>query len=180
VSVTSFFTDHGLPTAVRCGGDRVVRDPRSRRDRLDCVWRPRVAGALLDRDRDRDGGRCSCGDRRRQPRGAPRSTPSLQGGGRSFAHLGNGRCALAGPFARRRVTAFGRAVSGDVARRRDASRLPRMYPRRTRVLQVQATTYADLQAFCGSPLTDSNRRPPPYHALRNRCRGLRPVADRLV
>jgi hypothetical protein len=31
-----------------------------------------------------------------------------------------------------------------------------------------------------SPLTDSNRRPPPYHALRNRCRGLPPVADRLV
>jgi hypothetical protein len=25
------------------------------------------------------------------------------------------------------------------------------------------------------PLTDSNRRPPPYHALRNRCRGLPPV-----
>src|SRR5205823_8566342 len=29
-------------------------------------------------------------------------------------------------------------------------------------------------------LTDSNRRPPPYHALRNGCRGLPPVADRLV
>jgi hypothetical protein len=32
----------------------------------------------------------------------------------------------------------------------------------------------------GSPLTDSNRRPPPYHALRNGCRGLPPVADRLI
>ncbi len=31
-----------------------------------------------------------------------------------------------------------------------------------------------------SPLSDSNRRPPPSHALRNGCRGLPLVADRLV
>jgi hypothetical protein len=37
-----------------------------------------------------------------------------------------------------------------------------------------------LRASKISPLTDSNRRPPPYHAPPNRCRGLPPVADRLV
>ena len=31
-----------------------------------------------------------------------------------------------------------------------------------------------------SPLTDSNRRSPPYHALRNRCRGLPSAANRLA
>jgi len=38
-------------------------------------------------------------------------------------------------------------------------------------------------AVCGdfaSPLTDSNRRPPPYHALRNRCRPLPAVAERPI
>jgi hypothetical protein len=42
-----------------------------------------------------------------------------------------------------------------------------MYPRRTRVLLKQTTRNAYLQAFCAeSPLTDSNRRPPPYHEVR--------------
>src|SRR5207247_7974418 len=36
-------------------------------------------------------------------------------------------------------------------------------PACTRVLFEQTTTNTYLQAFCRSPLTDSNRRPPPYH-----------------
>jgi hypothetical protein len=43
--------------------------------------------------------------------------------------------------------------------RRRASRLPEMYPRCSRALHGQATRNAYLQAFRGSPLTDSNRRP---------------------
>jgi hypothetical protein len=35
-------------------------------------------------------------------------------------------------------------------------------------------------AFLQSPLTDSSRRPPPYHALRSGCGGLPPVADRPI
>jgi hypothetical protein len=53
-----------------------------------------------------------------------------------------------------------------VARRRETSRcvaLTEMYPRRTRVLRAQATAKPYLQAFRRGPLTDSNRRPPPYH-----------------
>jgi hypothetical protein len=34
-----------------------------------------------------------------------------------------------------------------------------------------------LKAFLASPLTDSNRRPPPYHQSSGACRGLRAVAD---
>src|SRR6266536_1350112 len=45
------------------------------------------------------------------------------------------------------------------ARDREASRVPKMYPRRTRVLRGQATRNAYLQVFRRSPLTDSNRRP---------------------
>jgi hypothetical protein len=60
------------------------------------------------------------------------------------------------------------------ARDRKASRLPEMYPRRTRVLHGQATTNAHLQAFHESPLTDSNRRPPPYHRATSREPGVRP------
>ena len=37
-----------------------------------------------------------------------------------------------------------------------------------------------MRGLLQSPLTDSNRRPPPYHALRNGCYGLPPVADRLI
>jgi hypothetical protein len=39
---------------------------------------------------------------------------------------------------------------------------------------------AELHAFSRSPLTDSNRRPPPYHQGSRGCRGLRTVADRRV
>jgi hypothetical protein len=40
---------------------------------------------------------------------------------------------------------------------------PKMYPRRLGILPSQATLHAHLQGFSRSPLTDSNRRPPPYH-----------------
>jgi hypothetical protein len=50
------------------------------------------------------------------------------------------------------------------ARDREASRLPEMYPRCTRVLHGQATRNPHLQAFRRSPLADSNRRPLPSAA----------------
>src|SRR2546423_14305057 len=58
-------------------------------------------------------------------------------------------------------------------RDREAPGLPEMYPRCTRVLHGQATKNVNLQAFHRSPLTDSNRRPPPYHggALPTELRG---------
>src|SRR5436309_7458393 len=49
-------------------------------------------------------------------------------------------------------------------------------PACTRVLFEQTTTNTYLQAFYRSPLTDSNRRPPPYHggALPTELRGRGP------
>ena len=73
------------------------------------------------------------------------------------------RARLQGLRRRPASTPSRRVVSRGVARDRDASRLPEMYPQCTRVLHEQATRNAYLQAFCESPLTDSNRRPPPYH-----------------
>ena len=65
-------------------------------------------------------------------------------------------------------------MSGGDARRRCASPVPRMYPRCTRVLLTQTTRNAHLQAIRGSPLPDSNRRPPPYHRATSREPGVRP------
>jgi hypothetical protein len=56
-------------------------------------------------------------------------------------------------------------VSEGVARRRKASRVPHMCPKGVRVFNVQTTVNTVLQAFCESPLTNSNRRPPPYHRV---------------
>ena len=70
---------------------------------------------------------------------------------------------MQGAFADRRSALPPSSGSEDVVRRLRASRLPEVYPRRTRVLHGQATRNADLQTFSESPLTDSNRRPPPYH-----------------
>jgi hypothetical protein len=62
-----------------------------------------------------------------------------------------------------------RGVSQGDARRRACPRMPastaNVYPSRTRAprtRQKQATQEANLQGFCRSPLTDSNRRPPLY------------------
>ncbi len=56
---------------------------------------------------------------------------------------------------------------------RQSENVPVSYPRRLQISPSQATLYAHLQGFCGSPLTDSNRRPPPYHggALPTELRG---------
>ena len=58
-------------------------------------------------------------------------------------------------------------MSPDVARARVCPRVPKMlpvsYPRRIGIAPLQATQHAHMQGFCASPLTDSNRRPPPYH-----------------
>jgi hypothetical protein len=53
-------------------------------------------------------------------------------------------------------------ASGDVTRRRRASRVLQMCPECVRVFSGQTTTKANLQALYGSSLTDSNRRLPPY------------------
>ena len=100
------------------------------------------------------------------PNGAERAlkTPSLQGGGQVLAHRDNGWRLFAGVSCELPSTPLSATVSGRrIARRRCASRVPRMYPRCTRVLHEQTTRNARLQAFRISPLTDSNRRPPPYH-----------------
>jgi hypothetical protein len=73
-----------------------------------------------------------------------------------------------------------RARSTRVARRRPCPRVsasPKMYPSRTREgseFRRRRQHYKlILQGFCASPLTDSNRRPPPYHggALPTELRG---------
>src|ERR687896_144507 len=60
-------------------------------------------------------------------------------------------------------TASRSIVSQGVARCRDASRVPEMCPECVLVFLSKTTRDAHLQALCLSPLTDSNRRPPPYH-----------------
>ena len=54
-------------------------------------------------------------------------------------------------------------ASRGVSRRRGTSPVPQMCPRCVRVFSKQTTSSTDLQALSESPLTDSNRRPPPYH-----------------
>src|SRR6266511_4002298 len=46
---------------------------------------------------------------------------------------------------------------------RQSQNVPVSYPRRIKISPSRATQYAHLQGFLPSPLTDSNRRPPPYH-----------------
>jgi hypothetical protein len=67
----------------------------------------------------------------------------------------------------------GEPVSEDAARRRVASRVPKMCPECVRVFLLQTTINAYVQGLSRSPLTDSNRRPPPYHggALPTELRG---------
>jgi hypothetical protein len=56
-----------------------------------------------------------------------------------------------------------RETSRVPASARQSQNVPVSYPRGIGISPLQATLYAHLQGFCASPLTDSNRRPPPYH-----------------
>jgi hypothetical protein len=56
-----------------------------------------------------------------------------------------------------------RETSRAPASARESQNVPVSYPRRIDIAPLQATQHAHLQGFCASPLTDSNRRPPPYH-----------------
>src|SRR6266545_1921534 len=90
-------------------------------------------------------------------------TPSLVGGGHVLASSGNDDCPLAGDFHDRLVIC---ALPRCVGRRRPTSPCvarTEMCPSCVRVFLWQTTRNAYLQALCVSPLTDSNRRPPPYH-----------------
>jgi hypothetical protein len=46
---------------------------------------------------------------------------------------------------------------------RQSQNVPASYPRRIKISPSRATQHARLQGFSSSPLTNSNRRPPPYH-----------------
>src|SRR5262249_15603137 len=84
--------------------------------------------------------------------------------------------------------AEGACPQGDT-RRRACPRMPasprNVYPCRTREAQCHATAGNTIAPFAGvlarSPLTDSNRRPPPYHggALPTELRGRGPILARL-
>ena len=91
------------------------------------------------------------------------TTPSLQGGCQVLAHPDNGCGSFAGLFRKKLSAPFRRTVSGGVARCRGASRVPDMYPRCTRVLLTPGDIKCLFAGNLSSPLTDSNRRPPPYH-----------------
>jgi hypothetical protein len=56
-----------------------------------------------------------------------------------------------------------RETSRVPASARQSQNVPVSYPRSLEISPSQATSYAHLQGFSASPLTDSNRRPPPYH-----------------
>ncbi len=56
-----------------------------------------------------------------------------------------------------------RETSRVPASARQSQNVPVSYPRRIKISPLQATQHAHLQGFSASPLTDSNRRPPPYH-----------------
>ena len=85
---------------------------------------------------------------------------STGSGGRLFAGIfrGGGRDRV--PRARPRLC---RETSRVPASARQSPNVPVSYPRRVRFAPSQATQHAHVQVFLRSPLTDSNRRPPPYH-----------------
>src|SRR6266545_4263513 len=74
-----------------------------------------------------------------------------------------------------------RATSRVPASARQSQNVPVSYPRSIEILPRQATQHAYLQGFSSSPLTDSNRRPPPYHggALPTELRGRSAILGRL-
>jgi hypothetical protein len=88
------------------------------------------------------------------------------GRGEDPANRGNRTCLLAGDVLISLSTSL---VKRCVGRRRGTSQcVPRtkMCPNLSVCSYDRQHQSADLQAFQVSPLTDSNRRPPPYHAAR--------------
>src|SRR5215218_9574477 len=59
-----------------------------------------------------------------------------------------------------------RETSRVPASARQSQNVPVSYPRRVEISPLRATQHAHVQGFCGSPLTDSNRRPPLTMRLR--------------
>jgi hypothetical protein len=117
---------------------------------------------------------------RRRPLGAGRSFAlcldhlSSEEGSQRRASTGNADHLFAGAF---RVSGRDLCPSSTFQACRETSRVPASarrsqnvpvsYPHRIQISPSQATQHTHLQGFCASPLTDSNRRPPPYHAPRS-------------
>jgi hypothetical protein len=82
-------------------------------------------------------------------------------------HLSNEACRTAPPD----VTLLANA-------RQSQSVYPRVYPRRSKARQSRQHIIPVCRDFMAKPLTDSNRRPPPYHGFRSRsnCHQLPAVA----
>jgi hypothetical protein len=90
--------------------------------------------------------------------------------GQDLASPGNWTRLLAGSFRFDPPVLSCRAVSAGAARRRAYQKCVRNVSACFTLRQLQS---ADLQALCASPLTDSNRRPPPYHAIQTAAGGSR-------
>jgi hypothetical protein len=93
-----------------------------------------------------------------------------EGGSQGRASVGNADILFAGTFrpgGRHRVSQtrsrLCRGTSRVPASARQSQNVPVSYPRSVGISPLQATQHAHLQGFSSSPLTDSNRRPPPYH-----------------
>jgi hypothetical protein len=68
--------------------------------------------------------------------------------------------------ARSRASSAFQTMSRDVAHAGGCPLVPKcthLVPAKYRNLAISGNIHAYLQGFCASPLTDSNRRPPPYH-----------------
>jgi hypothetical protein len=120
--------------------------------------------------------------------GNPDDLLSSEGGSQRRVGAGNADPRFAGGF---RVSGGDRVSRARFRLCRETSRMPASarqsqnvpvsYPRSAHISSGQATTYAHLQGFSRSPLTDSNRRPPPYHGgalpaeLRGRSRQSSPL-----
>jgi hypothetical protein len=97
-----------------------------------------------------------------------RDSLPIEGGGRLCASTGNEDRSFAGIFCRWELSWQASTV---VARGRACPRVPahpQMYPSRTRETSTRRLSRQQRALFAGlyrSPLTDSNRRPPPYHVL---------------
>jgi hypothetical protein len=69
---------------------------------------------------------------------------------------------------RDRAPSMCRETSRVPASARQFQNVPVSYPRRIEISPTRATHHVHLQGFYTSPLTDSNRRPPPYHSTPRR------------
>jgi hypothetical protein len=95
---------------------------------------------------------------------------STEGGSQRRSGAGNANRLFAGAFPASSRDGLPRARSRMCretarlpARARSSQNVRASYPRRVQIASAQTTTQAHLQGFYRSPLTDSNRRPPPYH-----------------